>query len=216
MFDITFSALSLAQFDDASFDTTFRTELVTTIADAAGVEVWRVSVTSVAAGSVVASLLVQFPLGWEVQRDALFASLADTASLLASSSTLQNYGDVTAVVFAPPPSSPPPMPPPMPPPLPSPPPLLSPPPPSPPPASCEQVRSPTVPPLPFLSLCRPLCLPHRLSHCVAHCVSLTVSLTVSPSPSLSLCLPHRLSHCVAHCVSLTVSLTVSPSPSLSL
>jgi hypothetical protein len=108
VFDITFSALSLAQFDDASFDTTFRTELVTTIAEAAGVEAWRVSVTSVAAGSVVASLLVQFPLGWEVQRDVFLVSLAtNTASVLASSSTLQSYGDVQAVVFAPPPPSPP-------------------------------------------------------------------------------------------------------------
>jgi hypothetical protein len=161
MFDITFSALSIAQFDDATFNTTFRTELVTTIAEAAGVEVWRVSVTSVAAGSVVASLLVQFPLGWEAQRDGFLASLA--TDVLASSSTLQSYGDASAVVFAPPPPMPSPMPPPLP----------SPPPPSPPPASCVQVRvshcvslsvsltvSPTVPPSPSLSLC----LPHRLSH----------------------------------------------------
>ena len=124
MFDITFASLSLAQFDDASFDTTFRTELVTTIAEAAGLEVWRVGFTSIvlhiAAGSVVASLLVQFPLGWEVQRDVFLASLAtNTASVLASSSTLQSYGDVQAVVFAPPPSPPPPR-------------LPSPPPPSPP------------------------------------------------------------------------------------
>jgi hypothetical protein len=117
---ITFSALNLAQFNDAAFDTAFRTELSTTIAAAAGVEVWRVSVTSVAAGSVVASLLVQFPLGWEVQRDVFVVSLAtNTASVLASSSTLLTYGDVQAVVFAPPPSPPPPR-------LPSPPPPSSP------------------------------------------------------------------------------------------
>ena len=164
VFDITFSALSLAQFDDASFDTTFRTELITTIAAAAGVEAWRVSVTSVAAGSVVASLLVQFPLGWEVQRDGFLVSLAtNTASVLASSSSLQSYGDVTAVVFAPPPPPSPSPPPPMPsPPLPSPPPP-SPPPPLPPPASCVQVRSLTVSPSPPLSLFLSLCLPHRLS-----------------------------------------------------
>ena len=133
MASITFSALNLAQFDDAAFDAAFRTELSTTIAAAAGVEVWRVSVTSVAAGSVVASLLVQFPLGWEVQRDVFVVSLAtNPASVLASSSTLESYGDATAVVFAPPPPSPPPVPSP-PPPVPSPPPVPAPPPPSPPP-----------------------------------------------------------------------------------
>jgi len=89
--ELTFSALDIGQFDDATtFNATFRTELVAALAESAGLEVWRVSVTSVTAGSVVARVLLRFPLGAEAQRDAFLASLAsDPAAALASSSVLQ-------------------------------------------------------------------------------------------------------------------------------
>jgi hypothetical protein len=97
---VTFAALSLDAFDDATFASLFRVEFVTTLARAAGVEPWRVEVTGVAAGSVVVSSVVRFAPTAVAPRDALEAALASApATLFVSSATLgSQYGAITATL----------------------------------------------------------------------------------------------------------------------
>ena len=130
--DVTFTAVDVSQFQDAAFDSEFRAEFVNTVATAAAVPAYRVAITDIAAGSVVVSFVVQFPLGAQSTQDAFVDVLAtDVQSVFSFSSMLGSYGAVEAVIFA----SHPPPPPPPPPPTPSSPPLRPPPhrPPAPPP-----------------------------------------------------------------------------------
>jgi hypothetical protein len=73
--DLTFDSLDIEQFDEPVFAATFSTELATAVAVAAGVEAWRVSPGAVVAGSVVASVLVQFEAGAYSARDAFVATV---------------------------------------------------------------------------------------------------------------------------------------------
>jgi hypothetical protein len=144
--DVTFSAVDVSQFQDAAFDSEFRAEFVKSVATAAAVPAYRVAITDIAAGSVVVSFVVRFPLGAQSTQDAFVGVLTtDVQAVFSSSSMLGSYGAVEAVIFA---SHPPPPPPPFPPPLsppstPSPPQLRAPPPR--PPAPSPFVPSLTVP-----------------------------------------------------------------------
>lgn len=125
--DVTFAALDVSQFQDAAFDSEFRAEFVYAVSTAANVPAYRVAITDIAAGSVVVSFVVQFPLGAESTQDAFVDVLAtDVQAVFSSSSILGSYSAVEAVVFAayapppPPPPPPTPSPPPLRPPLPPP------------------------------------------------------------------------------------------------
>ena len=101
---LSFSALDMQQFDDPVFESAFRTEFITTVAGAAGVEPYRVTVDSITAGSVAVAFTVQFPLTATAAQTTFTNTLATaTSSVFASSTAMQSYGAVTAVVFTPPP-----------------------------------------------------------------------------------------------------------------
>jgi phosphoribosylformylglycinamidine (FGAM) synthase-like enzyme len=96
---ISFSALDIQQFDDPTFESTFRTEFITTVASAAGVEPYRVTVDSITAGSVAVGFTVQFPLTATAAQTTFTNTLSTaTSSVFASSTVMQSYGTVTAVV----------------------------------------------------------------------------------------------------------------------
>jgi hypothetical protein len=75
---------------DPSFNASFRTGFISTVADAAGVEPYRVSVQYVTAGSVRVGFMVQFPLTAATAKESFADTLAsDTGSVFESSTDMQ-------------------------------------------------------------------------------------------------------------------------------
>jgi hypothetical protein len=96
---LSFSALDISAFETPTFESTFRTEFITTVAGAAGVEPYRVTVNSITAGSVAVGFTVQFPLTATAAQTTFANTLSTaTSSVFASSTVMQSYGIVTAVV----------------------------------------------------------------------------------------------------------------------
>jgi hypothetical protein len=96
---LSFATLDIQQFDDPLFESEFRTLFITTVAGAADVEPYRVTVDSITAGSVTVGFTVQFPLTAPTAATSFTNTLSTaTSTVFASSAAMQSYGTVTAVV----------------------------------------------------------------------------------------------------------------------
>jgi hypothetical protein len=106
-FDVRFATLDLTDLlDDPTFESSFRTEFIATVAASAGVGTHRVSVAGYSAGSAVVSTVVYFPSSAAADSDAFVNTLNFVpANVFASSATLSSsYGLITASMAAEPPA----------------------------------------------------------------------------------------------------------------
>ena len=101
-----FATLDLTNLDDPTFESSFRTDYIATVAASAGVGAYRVSVSGYSAGSAVVSTIVSFPSTSSAARDAFVQELnLGPANVFATSTSLSSdYGLITATMAAEPPA----------------------------------------------------------------------------------------------------------------
>jgi hypothetical protein len=103
---VRFSTLDLTDLDDPTFESSFRTEYIATVAASAGVDTYRVRISGYSAGSAVVSTIVSFPSTSSAARDAFEQELnLGPANVFATSARLSSdYGLITATMPSPPPA----------------------------------------------------------------------------------------------------------------